>query len=45
MESAVSLLNLQDICSHGETLTESGAKFEIDGIVFGSDDFVADIGA
>lgn len=44
VESAEGLLNLRDICQRGRELT-SAAPFRMEGIVFGSDDFVADIGA
>ena len=42
-ESAVGLLNLPDICKMGVSLSDKGS-FQLDGIVFGSDDFCADIG-
>ena len=44
MESARSLLNLQSICERALELSEMGAPFHLDGIVFGSDDYLADIG-
>ena len=43
VESAVGLLNLQDTCQRGIQLSETG-PFHLDGVVFGSDDFCADIG-
>ena len=44
VESARGLLNLQGICERAFELSELGAPFHLDGIVFGSDDFCADIG-
>ena len=44
VESAVGLLNLADVCRRGDQLHQQGAPFRLEGIVFGSDDFVADIG-
>ncbi|XP_064089477.1 citramalyl-CoA lyase, mitochondrial-like isoform X1 [Macrobrachium nipponense] len=43
-ESASSLLDLPAICRRGVELSKD-SPFELDGIVFGSDDFCADIGA
>ncbi|XP_045585391.1 citramalyl-CoA lyase, mitochondrial isoform X3 [Procambarus clarkii] len=43
-ESAESLLSLPEICRRGVELSRD-APFDLDGIVFGSDDFCADIGA
>ena len=43
VESAVGLLNLQDTCKRGIQLSET-RPFHLDGVVFGSDDFCADIG-
>lgn len=43
MESAESLLSLPTICRRGVELSKD-APFDLDGIVFGSDDFCADIG-
>lgn len=43
-ESAESLLSLPTICRRGAELSRD-APFDLDGIVFGSDDFCADIGA
>lgn len=43
-ESAESLLSLPDICRRGVDLSQD-APFLLDAIVFGSDDFCADIGA
>lgn len=36
-------MNLREICAKGIDKSEKG-NFQLDGIVFGSDDFVADIG-
>jgi len=44
-ESAVSLLKLEDICQRAAELSDLGAPVQLVGIVFGSDDFCADIGA
>ncbi|MCL4126873.1 UNVERIFIED_CONTAM: hypothetical protein GTU68_024546 [Idotea baltica] len=44
VESAKSLLNLQSICESALTASER-SPFILDGVVFGSDDFCADIGA
>jgi len=44
IETAVGLLNMRDVCGKGCQLSESG-PFNLAGLVFGSDDFVADIGA
>lgn len=44
IESAESLLSLPTICRRGVELSKD-APFDLDGIVFGSDDFCADIGA
>lgn len=43
-ESAIGLINLVEVCRRGEQLTSQGAPFQLAGVVFGSDDFVADIG-
>ena len=47
MESAVSLLNLKDIISQSIQLSENkyNSKYYLEGVVFGSDDYCADIGA
>ncbi|CAH1799947.1 unnamed protein product [Owenia fusiformis] len=45
VESARGLLNLRDICLWGQELSKGDTCFNLDGIVFGSDDFCADIGA
>ncbi|ELU17285.1 hypothetical protein CAPTEDRAFT_220156 [Capitella teleta] len=45
METAVGLMNLVETCKRGHALCSEGADFVLDGIVFGSDDFCADIGA
>ncbi|XP_013787805.1 citrate lyase subunit beta-like protein, mitochondrial [Limulus polyphemus] len=44
IESAKSLLDLRTICQRAVDLSEKGL-FILDGVVFGSDDFCADIGA
>ncbi|GIX85457.1 citramalyl-CoA lyase, mitochondrial [Caerostris extrusa] len=44
MESAKSLLDLQQICEKAVDLSKKG-PFQFEGLVFGSDDFCADIGA
>ena len=44
VESARSLLQLEDICLASKKL-ESQSPLVIEALVFGSDDFVADIGA
>ena len=44
VESARSLLQLEDICLASKKL-ESKSLLVIEALVFGSDDFVADIGA
>ena len=43
VESAISLLNLVDICRAATSISDK-SPFHLDGIVFGSDDFCADIG-
>ncbi len=47
MESATSLLNLRDIIETANDLSSNKHRslFKLDGFVFGSDDFCADIGA
>ena len=45
VESAMAMLNLRDICQQGAALSDSAdSLIRLDGVVFGSDDFVADIG-
>ncbi|XP_014679659.1 PREDICTED: citrate lyase subunit beta-like protein, mitochondrial, partial [Priapulus caudatus] len=44
IESAQGLINLREICSKGIDKSALGS-FQLDGIVFGSDDYIADIGA
>ena len=44
IESARALLDMKDICEHGVQLQTQGAPFALEGAVFGSDDFCADIG-
>ena len=43
VESAIGLLNLKNICAKGTKLSVS-RPFHLDGVVFGSDDFCADLG-
>ncbi|KAK3591109.1 hypothetical protein CHS0354_035921 [Potamilus streckersoni] len=45
IESAMALLDLKDICRKGVELSIKSKIFSLDGLVFGSDDFCADIGA
>lgn len=45
VESGKSLLSMKELCQHSKVLEEQGAPFVLDGAVFGSDDFCADIGA
>ena len=46
MESAIGLLNLHSVCEHAAQRLKSGTcPYTLDGIVFGSDDFLANIGA
>ena len=42
-ESALGMLNLRAICERALELT-SGLPLSLDGLVFGSDDYCADIG-
>lgn len=44
IESAKSLLNMRDICKTAMEIS-NGSLFRFEGVVFGSDDFCADIGA
>nr|XP_002740813.1 PREDICTED: citrate lyase subunit beta-like protein, mitochondrial-like [Saccoglossus kowalevskii] len=44
IESAIALIHLREILHHGMDLSKDG-PFMLDGVVFGSDDFCADIGA
>lgn len=44
MESALGLLNLRDVCAKGTELSLRSSIFNVDGLVFGSDDYCADIG-
>ncbi|XP_071955738.1 citramalyl-CoA lyase, mitochondrial-like [Antedon mediterranea] len=43
-ESAIGLINLKDILQEGMELSKT-LPFQLEGVVFGSDDFCADIGA
>lgn len=45
VESAIGLLNLKDVCQKGTELSLRSGTFQLEGVVFGSDDFCADIGA
>lgn len=45
IESALGLINLHDICKKAARLSETHPVHQFDGIVFGSDDFCASIGA
>lgn len=44
VESARALLDMKELCQHGLKLQQQGAPFDLEGAVFGSDDFCADIG-
>ena len=44
VESARSLLDMKELCQHCIDLQKQGAPFKLEGAVFGSDDFCADIG-
>ncbi|XP_051882690.1 citramalyl-CoA lyase, mitochondrial isoform X2 [Pristis pectinata] len=44
VETAIGLLNFKDVCEEAQRLGAS-AGFQLDGVVFGSDDFCASIGA
>ena len=44
VESAIGLLNLKDVCQKGTELSLRSRTFQLEGVVFGSDDFCADIG-
>jgi len=44
IESAVGMLTLPDICRRANEISEMGAPFVLEGIVFGSDDYLANIG-
>jgi len=44
IESAVGILSLPDIIRRANEISEMGAPFLLEGIVFGSDDFLANIG-
>ena len=43
VESAIGLLNLREICQKAVEMCDD-STLRLDGIVFGSDDFCADIG-
>ncbi|XP_045195106.2 citramalyl-CoA lyase, mitochondrial-like isoform X2 [Mercenaria mercenaria] len=45
VESALGLINLREICERGTELSLRSNIYNVDGLVFGSDDFCADIGA
>lgn len=44
VESAVGLMNLKDVILQASSLARSEKLFTLEGVVFGSDDFCADIG-
>ncbi|XP_015929081.2 citramalyl-CoA lyase, mitochondrial [Parasteatoda tepidariorum] len=44
VESAISLLNLRSLCAKAMELSQEGF-FRLEGLIFGADDFCADIGA
>ena len=44
VESAIGLLNLRDVCQIGMETSLRSSTFQLEGVVFGSDDFCADIG-
>ena len=44
IESAIGMLSLPDICRRANEISEMGAPFTLEGIVFGSDDYLANIG-
>lgn len=44
IESARSLLDMDKLLQHCFTLQEKGAPFSLEAVIFGSDDFSADIG-
>lgn len=44
IESAIGMLSLPDICRRAVEISEMGAPFVLEGIVFGSDDYLANIG-
>jgi len=44
IESAIGMLSLPDICRRANEISEMGAPFVLEGIVFGSDDYLANIG-
>lgn len=44
VESARSLLDMQELCQHCITLQDQGAPMTLEAAIFGSDDFCADIG-
>lgn len=45
IESAIGLMNLRDVCHKGTELSLRSSTLQLEGVVFGSDDFCADIGA
>jgi len=44
IESAIGMLSLPGICRRANEISEMGAPFSLEGIVFGSDDYLANIG-
>lgn len=45
VESARSLLDMNELCKHCNSLQNQGGPFILEAAVFGSDDFCADIGS
>ncbi|GAB1598991.1 citramalyl-CoA lyase, mitochondrial-like [Argonauta hians] len=45
IETSIGLLNLQAVLQRFTELSQTGCHFYLDGVLFGSDDFCADIGA
>lgn len=44
VESAIGLMNLKDVFLRASQLSRSEQLYNLEGVVFGSDDFCADIG-
>lgn len=45
IESAIGLLNAHAVCQRAIALSKEGAQFTLEGLVFGSDDYCASVGA
>ncbi|CAE1287448.1 CLYBL [Acanthosepion pharaonis] len=45
VETSIGLLNLQGVLQRAKELSQTGCRYRLDGVLFGSDDFCADIGA